>query len=102
VLGGGDDPAQGAALNDQGFALSGQGNDEEAVPILQRAVASFPEDSTGHPYDFALYNLGHSLRVTGRPAEAIPYLEKRLEVSDFKRGVVQRELALARQQATGG
>jgi len=102
VLGGGDDPAQGAALNDQGFALSGQGNDEEAVPILQRAVASFPEDATGHPYDYALYNLGHSLRVTGRPAEAIPYLEKRLEVSDFKRGVVQRELALARQQAEGG
>jgi serine/threonine protein kinase len=105
VLGGGDDPAQGAELNDQGYALSQQGNDEEAVPILQRAVASFPEDfdeDDPDAYDFALYNLGHSLRASDRPAEAIPYLEKRLETSDYKRGIVQRELALARQQAAGG
>ncbi len=73
------------------------------MPILQRAVASFPEDfDDGDPnaYDFALYNLGHSLRASDRPAEAIPYLEKRLEMSSYKRGIVQRELALARQQAS--
>jgi tetratricopeptide (TPR) repeat protein len=102
VFGGGNDAAQGATLNDQGYALSQQGNDAAAVPILQRAVASFPEGSSGHPYDYAVFNLGHSLRASGRPAEAIPYLERRLAVSSFERGVVQRELALARQQAARG
>ncbi len=102
AFGGGSDPARGGALNDRGYALSQQGDDEAAVPILQQAVASFPEDSSGHPYDFALFNLGHSLRASGRPAEAIPYLERRLSVSSYKRGEVQRELALARQQAAGG
>lgn len=95
------DPAEGARLNDRGFSLIGQGRAGDAVPILQRSVASFPEDSTSMPYAFALFNLGNALRLSGRPAEAIPFLEKRLAISDFKRDVVQRELALARQQAGG-
>jgi serine/threonine-protein kinase len=103
---GGYDAELGARLNDQGFALSQRGDDDAAVPILRRAVAAFPPDSDGgsasdgSPYAFALFNLGHSLRETGSPAEAIPYLERRLEVSDFKRGTVQGELALARQEAS--
>ena len=103
---GGYDAELGERLNDQGFALSEKGDDQAAVPILRRAVAAFPPDSdggpasAGSPYAFALFNLGHSLRETGSPAEAIPYLERRLEVSDFKRGTVQAELALARQEAS--
>jgi len=37
--------------------------------------------------------------VSGRPADAIPFLQERLQVSNYKRGVVQKELATARQQA---
>ena len=47
---------------------------------------------------YALYNLGHSLRLAGRPAEAIPILERRLQFGD-QRDVVQRELDAARRAA---
>jgi serine/threonine protein kinase len=94
------DPAQGAALNEQGFALMGQGDFAGAVPILRRAVASWPEDSTELEYAYALYNLGVSLNRSGHPDEAIPYLEKRLNWSNQK-GVVKKELELARKNAGG-
>jgi eukaryotic-like serine/threonine-protein kinase len=92
------DPAQGAALNEQGYALMQQGDYEGAVPILQDAVASWPEDSTDINYAYALFNLGKSLNRSGRPDEAIPYLEKRLNWSD-QRETVQAELDLARRNA---
>jgi tetratricopeptide (TPR) repeat protein len=94
------DPARGAQLNEEGFALMGQGNYEAAVPILQEAVASWPEDSRDINYAYALYNLGASLNRSGRAAEAIPYLEKRLTWPN-QRGVVKKELDLARANAQG-
>ena len=87
-----------AALNDQGYALMNSGRYDEAIPVLQRAVAGFPEGSTDLTLAYALYNLGRSLRLAGRPAEAIPYLERRL-ASANQRGVVRRELAAARAAA---
>jgi tetratricopeptide (TPR) repeat protein len=92
------DPARGAALNDQGFALMRQGDYAAAVPVLQRAVASFPEDSQDINYAYALFNLGKSLNRSGRPDEAIPYLEKRLTWPD-QRETVQSELDDARANA---
>jgi eukaryotic-like serine/threonine-protein kinase len=92
------DPARGTELNEQGFALMGQGDYAGAVPVLEKAVASWPEDSTDLNYAYALYNLGVSLNRTDRSAEAIPYLEKRLDWSN-QRGVVLRELRLARANA---
>jgi serine/threonine-protein kinase len=93
--------ASAAALNDEGFRLMNAGRYREAVPILQRAVAAFPADSTELAYAYALYNLGRSLRLAGRPDEAIPILERRLRFSN-QRGVVKRELAAARAAAGGG
>jgi eukaryotic-like serine/threonine-protein kinase len=89
------------ALNNQGFALMQQGNPAAAVPLLQQSVAGFRQQHrTGElDYAFALYNLGASLRATGHPADAIPLLEERLRISDYKRGVVQQELAAARADA---
>jgi serine/threonine-protein kinase len=95
------DPARGASLNAQGFALMGQGDFAGAVPVLRQAVASWPEDSTDLEYAYALFNLGKSLNQSGSPAEAIPYLEKRLNWSN-QRGVVKQELKLARQNAGQG
>jgi eukaryotic-like serine/threonine-protein kinase len=86
------------ALNDQGFALMNQGRYDEAIPVLERAVAGFPEGSRDLTLAYALYNLGRSLRLAGRPGEAIPYLERRLEFNN-QRGVVRRELAAARAAA---
>jgi eukaryotic-like serine/threonine-protein kinase len=91
--------ALGAQLNDQGYALIQEGSYEEAIPVLQRAVDAFPDGTTDINYAYALYNLGHALRLAGRPQEAIPILEQRLQFRD-QTGVVSQELALA-QEATG-
>jgi serine/threonine-protein kinase len=94
----GDDPV---ALNDRGFERIQAQDFAAAVPLLQRSVTAFREQGRKGEaaYAYALYNLGQALRRAGRPAEAIPYLEERLAVSDFKRNVVALELAAARQDA---
>jgi tetratricopeptide (TPR) repeat protein len=89
----------GAQLNDEGYSLIQQGRYEEAVPVLQQAVAAFPENTDDLTYAYALYNLGHALRMAGQPEEAIPILERRLEIPDQKE-TVRRELDAAR--AAGG
>jgi len=93
-----DDPV---ALNDQGFALINQGKPTDAVAPLQRSVEAFRAQGRKADigYAYALYNLGNALRLSGRPAEAIPLLEERLQISDYKRGVVKKELKTAREQA---
>jgi serine/threonine-protein kinase len=70
----------------------------DAIAPLQRAVDGACGPGAGLTCAYALYNLGHSLRLAGRPAEAVPILERRLQFDD-QRGVVQRELDLARQAA---
>jgi hypothetical protein len=97
---GGGDPS-GAQLNAQGFELMSVGRYDEAIPILQRAVESFPEGTSDLNYAYALFNLGRSLRLAGRPAEAIPVLEQRLQIPN-QRGTVKKELDLARQEAGQG
>jgi tetratricopeptide (TPR) repeat protein len=87
-----------AQLNDQGFGLMNAGDYDRAIPVLERAVAAFPEGNTDLTLAYALYNLGRSLRLAGRPDEAIPILERRLEFSN-QRGVVKRELKAARKAA---
>jgi eukaryotic-like serine/threonine-protein kinase len=93
-----DDPV---ALNDQGFALIGQGKPNDAVAPLQRSVDAFRAQGRKSEigYAYALYNLGNALRLSGRPADAIPYLQERLQVSNYKRGIVEKELRTAQQQA---
>jgi serine/threonine-protein kinase len=88
------------ALNNAGFAML-PGNPQGAIPVLAKAVESFRNSgqTSGRDYAYALYNLGWALRLGGRPQEAIPYLQERLRISDFKRGVVEKELQTAQQQA---
>ncbi|HEX2125894.1 MAG TPA: protein kinase [Thermoleophilaceae bacterium] len=95
----GVDPAEGARLNEQGFQLMSEGRYEEAIPILQRAVDSFPAGTTDLNYAYALFNLGQALRLAGRPDEAVPILERRLQIPN-QTGIVRRELALAREAAS--
>jgi serine/threonine-protein kinase len=83
--------------------LINQGRYDEAIPLLQRAVDGL--DGSGDiTYGYALFNLGHALRLAGRPEEAIPVLEQRLQIPN-QRGEVQRELDAAYAAAgydTGG
>jgi tetratricopeptide (TPR) repeat protein len=77
------------------------GRYDEAIPILRRAVAAYPADSTDLQYGYALYNLGRSLRLGGHPDQAIPMLERRLRIPN-QTGTVRRELEAARRQAASG
>jgi eukaryotic-like serine/threonine-protein kinase len=88
----------GATLNAEGFSLINQGRAAEAVPILRQAVDAYPESSTDLSYAYALYNLGHALRLSGQPDEAIPILERRLRIPD-QQSTVAAELARARAEA---
>lgn len=94
----GTDPARGAALNEEGFALIQAGEYEAAVPVLEEAVSSFPEGTEDLNYAYALFNLGNALRLSGRPEEAIPILERRLQIPD-QTGTVQEELEAAQAEA---
>ena len=89
-------------LNDRGYALLQSGDAAGAVPVLQRSVAAFPPGSTELTHAYALFNLAQALRKTGRAAEAVPLLEKRLSFSDNQRDKVEQELALARRESGQG
>jgi tetratricopeptide (TPR) repeat protein len=95
-----EDPETGSALNQEGFEMIQAGRYEEAVPVLEQAVDSFPSGSEELDYAYALFNLGNALRLSGRPREAIPVLERRLEFPN-QTDVVQRELAAAENEAAG-
>jgi serine/threonine-protein kinase len=92
------DSASGAELNAQGFDLMNQGRYEEAIPILQQAVESFPPETTDLNYAYALFNLGKSLRLAGRYDEAVKVLKQRLKIPN-QTETVRQELELAKQQA---
>ncbi len=94
----GGDPAAGSALNEEGYELIQAGEYEAAVPVLEEAVGSFPEGSEELSYAYALFNLGNALRLSGRPDEAVPVLERRLEIPN-QTGTVEEELEAARAEA---
>jgi eukaryotic-like serine/threonine-protein kinase len=95
---GSSDSARGAALNDEGFILMNQGRYDEAVSKLQEAVDSFPPGTDDLNYAYALFNLGKSLRLAGRPEEAVPVLEQRLQIPN-QTETVRAELERAKQEA---
>lgn len=94
----GSDSARGAVLNEEGFAMIQAGEYEAAVPVLEEAVSSFPEGTSDVNYAYALFNLGNALRLSGRPDEAIPVLERRLEIPN-QEGEVREELEAAYAEA---
>jgi len=94
----GSDPALAGSLNQEGFELIQAGSYEEAIPLLEEAIRAFPPDTEELDYAYALFNLGTALRLSGRAEEAIPVLERRLEIPN-QTGTVRRELATAELEA---
>jgi serine/threonine-protein kinase len=92
------DSGSGASLNEQGYELIQAGDYEAAVPVLEEAVAAYPESSEDLDYAYALFNLGSALRLSGRPEEAIPVLEQRLQIPN-QTATVEQELEAARAEA---
>ncbi|HEU4656464.1 MAG TPA: tetratricopeptide repeat protein, partial [Capillimicrobium sp.] len=76
------------------------GDYETAIADLQRAIQGCPV-STTDPCAYAYYDLGRALRLAGRPQEAIPILETRLQNPD-QAETVQAELDQARAEAAEG
>ncbi len=90
----------GFALNDQGFALLGEGNYEEAVPILEQAVDALSTSADEQTYNYALYNLATAYMGVDRAADAIPLLQERMRYDDGQLAEVQKTLDEA-YKATG-
>jgi serine/threonine-protein kinase len=90
------DPAQ---MQLQAHNLINQGNYDQAIAIDRQVVAK--GSSTGLTYAYALFDLGHELRLAGRPDEAIPILKQRLKI-DNQRDVVKAELEQAKREAKSG
>ncbi len=94
----GSDPARGSVLNEQAFAMIQAGEYEAAVPVLEEAITAFPAGTADLDYAYALFNLGNALRLSGRPEEAIPVLERRLEIPN-QEAEVREELEAAYAEA---
>jgi serine/threonine-protein kinase len=69
-----DTSADGATLNNRGYALQQQGRYSDALPLLRAAVAKL-EGSGRIEEAYANYNLGYTLLKLGHCAEAIPHLD---------------------------
>jgi len=89
------DPAQ---MQAQAHNLINQGKYDDAIAIDKQAVAQADKGSL--TYAYALYDLGHALRLAGRPQEAIPVLEQRMKINN-QRDVVKAELEQAKKAANG-
>jgi tetratricopeptide (TPR) repeat protein len=87
-------------LNEEGFRLMKRGRYSDAIPVLAQALRSYPPGKRSLNYAYALYNLGRSLRLAGRPDLAIPILEERMKFAD-QRHIVARELELAKMEVNG-
>lgn len=83
----------------QAHNLINQGKYDEAIAIDKQVVAQADKGSL--TYAYALYDLGHALRLAGRPDEAIPILEQRMKINN-QRGVVKQELEAAKKDAGKG
>jgi hypothetical protein len=100
-------PVLATQLETRGHDLLQAGQLEHAIPVLRAAVAATgerlasclqPASETCLTYAYALYDLGRTLRLAGRPGVAVPVLERRLQISN-QRATVEGELALARREA---
>jgi serine/threonine-protein kinase len=83
----------------QAHNLINQGKYDEAIALDKQVVAQ--GSGSGLTYAYALYDLGHALRLAGRPDEAIPILEQRMKINN-QRGVVKQELEAAKRDAGKG
>ena len=86
------------AQNDAAYLRTKRDPAGQVAP-LQEAVDGLCTDTSDMNCAYALFNLASALRLSGRAGEAIPLLERRLAISDFKTGTVRAELAAARRDA---
>jgi serine/threonine-protein kinase len=89
-----NDAASALQAHQQGHQALQNGDYESAI-ALNRQAADALEGSGRMEYWYALYDLGLALLESGKPDQAIPVLEKRLE-NPNQRATVQKTLERAR------
>ena len=86
----------------QGFNARQAGDYEQALALNQQALEACGDTVRLDPCGYALFEVGAALNALGRPDEAIPPLEQRLEqYGDNSSGEVKNELKSARKAARG-
>ena len=90
-----------ADLQLQGFNARQAGDYEQGLTLSQQALDACGDTRQLDPCGYALYEVGASLNALGRPDEAIPFLEQRLETYG-NNGTVRSELRRAERAAGGG
>jgi eukaryotic-like serine/threonine-protein kinase len=95
---GGLDANEAAALNDQAFDLMQEGEWEEALALLERAVPALEGTySEDFPYEaYAEYNLGRTLAELDRCEEVLAHLDRSKELQGNR-----KEIAEARKSCRG-
>lgn len=103
-------PTTAARVQLAGHQLLSQNDFAGAIRAMRTAIAASGQSLSGCrvpatqaclTYAYALYDLGHALRLAGHPVAAVPVLEARLQIDD-QRQVVAYELGLARAQMRRG
>jgi eukaryotic-like serine/threonine-protein kinase len=101
--GGGPDLERASQLQLEGFNARQAGDFEQALALNQQALDACGDVERLSPCGYALFEIGAALNALGRPEEAIPVLQQRLDVyGDNSSGEVQRELDRARAAAGEG
>jgi predicted Ser/Thr protein kinase len=99
---GGRDLARASQLQLQGFQARRAGDFQRALTLSQQALEACGGVKRLDPCGYALFEVGAALNGLGRPQEAIPVLERRLQqYGDNESGEVQAELDKARAAVEG-
>jgi serine/threonine-protein kinase len=92
---GGTDLDRAADLQLQGYNARRAGDYEQALALSTQALEACGDTVQLSPCGYALYEVGAALNALGRPDEAIPYLEQRLDQYGPNKDV-EKELKAAR------
>jgi predicted Ser/Thr protein kinase len=98
---GGVSLSRAASLQTAGYNAGRSGDYAKDLALSQQALQACGATQKLSPCGYANYEIGHSLLMLGRPAEAIPYLQRRLAYGSDTQGTVSRDLARAQAEAGG-
>jgi serine/threonine-protein kinase len=89
-------------LQVQGYNARLAGDYEKSLELSQQAIDACGKSNELDPCGYALFEKGLALNRSGKPDEAIPVLEERLDrFGDNESGEVQKELDDAKKKAGG-
>lgn len=99
---GGTDLAKARQLQVQGYNARLAGDFPKALALSQQALDACGNSNEMDPCGYAMFEKGYALNHSGKPDEAIPVLQERLDrFGDNDKGEVAKELKAAKKAAKG-